>query len=103
MKIAISLILLTTLLLANSIKEYSKAGIAYAQTNSKSNYNRYKNIIKQIVSKNKKAPSGLYAEYAYMLYQDGDIDEARVFFDKEIQAYPKSKKFINHIIDRLYR
>ena len=49
----------------------------------------------------KVVPPGLYAEYGYMLYQNGKTEEGLVNLKKEIALYPESAPFISRIIKQL--
>jgi hypothetical protein len=48
-----------------------------------------------------KLAPGLYAEYGFMLYQKGRIDEAAHYFRKESEAFPESSPLMNKLIVRI--
>ena len=48
-----------------------------------------------------KLAPGLYAEYGFMLYQMGRIDEAAYYFRKESEAFPESSPLMNKLIARI--
>ncbi|NVJ98447.1 MAG: DUF4810 domain-containing protein [Alphaproteobacteria bacterium] len=60
-----------------------------------------KEIIEKIERKEDKVPPGLYADYAYALYDSGNVQEALVFFAKERDAWPESAPFMTSVIDRI--
>ena len=49
----------------------------------------------------KTVPPGIYADYAYILLENGEIDEAKEMFEKEIELYPESEVFIRRILAKL--
>lgn len=64
------------------------------------------NILAEAVSnvENKqgiKLAPGLYAEYGFMLYQKGRIDEAAQYFKKESEAFPESSPLMEKLIARI--
>jgi len=44
------------------------------------------------------APPGIYADYGFLLLQNGKIEEGNSMLEKEIALYPESKVFIDRII-----
>ena len=44
---------------------------------------------------------GLYAEYGFILYQKGQIDDAAYYFKKESEAFPESSPLMNKLIARI--
>lgn len=61
-------------------------------------------ILQEIVTndgKGKVAP-GIYAEYAQLLYENGQKDEAKKYFLLEKSTYPESVIFIDRVIEKLY-
>ena len=59
------------------------------------------NIIEKIERKEGNVPPGLYADYAYALYDSGQEDEALIYFLKEKEAWPESAKFMTNVISRI--
>ncbi|WP_259780419.1 DUF4810 domain-containing protein [Aestuariispira ectoiniformans] len=45
-----------------------------------------------------KVPPGLYAEYGYLLMQDGRYDDARRYFELEKKLWPESTKLMDAVI-----
>lgn len=43
-------------------------------------------------------PPGMYAEYGYVLYEQGKISDAIVYFQKESDKWPESKIFMTKVI-----
>ena len=46
-------------------------------------------------------PPGLYAEYGYLLYKTGELEEGLKFLKEEIKLYPESDIYISRIIKQL--
>ena len=46
-------------------------------------------------------PPGLYAEYGFMLCNEGKKEEGLEFLKKEISLYPESEKYISRIVKQL--
>ncbi|MAU40371.1 MAG: DUF4810 domain-containing protein [Kordiimonas sp.] len=46
-------------------------------------------------------PPGLYAEYGYILLQQGDANKAILYFQKEKNAWPESAYLMEKVITRL--
>jgi hypothetical protein len=62
---------------------------------------QYQKMIEKQNDLRKVVPPGLYAEYGYMLYQNGKTEEGLVNLKKEIALYPESAPFISRIIKQL--
>jgi len=45
-----------------------------------------------------KIPPGVYAEYGYALYEEGNATEATVYYRREMQAWPASTVFMEKMI-----
>ncbi|MBY4899162.1 DUF4810 domain-containing protein [Cupriavidus sp. AU9028] len=45
-----------------------------------------------------RVPPGMYAEYGYMLLEQGKGKEAVAFFEKERSAWPESARFMNRML-----
>ena len=62
---------------------------------------KHKKSLKSIIEKSKrwgkKVPPGIYCEFAYCLYQEGDTEEANKYFELEKTTYPESSKFVDTI------
>ena len=60
--------------------------------------------LKEIIDKAEKkgnVPPGVYAEYAFAMYDSGEVDTAIIYFDKERIAWPESEVFMSGVIRRL--
>jgi hypothetical protein len=60
-------------------------------------------IIDESPKKNKQVPPGVFAEYGYMLIQEGKGEEGMPYLDKEATVYPESVVFIQRLKDELAR
>ena len=58
-------------------------------------------VIERSSTKGMRVPPGVYCEYGYMLFLDGDQEEAVTFFQKEAEEYPESGKFVSFLMARL--
>lgn len=54
-------------------------------------------IIEKSKKKKLKTPPGVYCEYGYLLYQDGNTDEALNYINLEETTYPESKTFTQRL------
>ncbi len=60
--------------------------------------------LKKIIEKSeakKQVPPGIYAEYAYALYDSGNVEDALIYFNKERQLWPESEPFMTDVINRI--
>ena len=46
-------------------------------------------------------PPGMYAEYGFLLYNNGKKDEGIAYLKKEVELYPESEIYISRIIKQL--
>jgi hypothetical protein len=68
------------------------------------NIDEYSAELASIVEDDTKAdrvPPGMYAEYGYILYEQGDIEKAREYFVKEKEKWPESAAFMDLAIQNL--
>jgi len=56
-----------------------------------------KEIIEEAEPKGK-VPPGIYAEYGFALYEEGNHEEAITYFKKESDKWPESKVFMTKLI-----
>ena len=61
----------------------------------------YKRIVEQPKGANNVPPPGAYADYAYLLFLQGDRDEAKTYFQKEYVTYPESKVYVESLMQKL--
>lgn len=54
-------------------------------------------IIETSEEKGRKVPPGIYAEYGYLLLEDGATNDALSFFEKEQQTWPASAVFMQKL------
>ncbi len=59
--------------------------------------------IQESEAKNSRVPPGVYADYGYLLFKQGKVDDAVVFFRKEAETYKESKYLMESIISRIER
>jgi hypothetical protein len=74
----------------------------YAQYKSPGKHQAYVATLKQIILATQrdgtKIPPGIYAEYGYALYEEGNAAEAVAYYQREIDAWPESRVFMEKMI-----
>ena len=45
-----------------------------------------------------KVPPGIYAEYGFVMYEQGNIQQAVLYYQKEANKWPESRAFMNKLI-----
>jgi hypothetical protein len=50
---------------------------------------------------NKRVPPGLYADYGFLVFKQGNKAAAITYFEKERSLYPESVALMNKLIDRV--
>lgn len=63
----------------------------------------YKNILENQTGTRNVPPPGLYADYAFVLFQVGKTEEGKAMLLKEVELYPESKILIDRILNMLER
>lgn len=62
----------------------------------------YRDIIRgKRDSESGKVPPGIYAEYGYLLFQQGQAEKARKMMEMEIKLYPESAIFLDRMLERM--
>lgn len=61
----------------------------------------YKRIVEHPKGANNVPPPGAYADYAYLLFLQGNRDEAKTYFQKEYVTYPESKVYVESLMQKL--
>jgi len=88
-------------------KGYSEHLYEFTKTPDKENKKKYQESLSKIIDvsekEGKRVPPGIFAEYGYMMAQDGKVKEAARYFDMEEENYPESKAFISHLRERFIR
>jgi hypothetical protein len=57
--------------------------------------------ITEAQSYNAKIPPGVHADYGYLLFKQGQIDEAVAQLQKELALYPESMPFMHTMMERM--
>jgi hypothetical protein len=68
------------------------------------NIDEYTEELAKLVEDDTKAdrvPPGMYAEYGYILYEQGETEKAREYFVKEKEKWPESAAFMDLAIQNL--
>lgn len=56
-----------------------------------------KEIVTEAETENK-VPPGIYAEYGYLMYEKGDMEQAVLYYQKEASKWPESKFLMEKMI-----
>ncbi len=80
---------------------YAKQGKSLEGKDLKKLIKSYKRIIEQPKGANSVPPPGAYADYAYLLFMQGNTDEAKTYFQKEYVTYPESKVYVESLMQKL--
>ncbi|AEX25017.1 hypothetical protein BA893_24385 [Vibrio natriegens] len=80
---------------------YSDTYYAYLENPSKEtaeqHFSSLTDIVKVSDEKGLKCPPGIYAEMAYIKQKQGNNQEAKDFYNQELQLYPESKTFVEKL------
>ncbi len=62
----------------------------------------YEDIIKnKNKGSRKEVPPGVYADYGYLLIQEGQIAKGKEMLEMELAIYPESKKIVEYILNKI--
>ncbi len=79
----------------------------YAHYKSPQNRQAYVASLKTIIlaaqREGKTVPPGIYAEYGYALYEEGNAPEAIRYFERERDTWPESRVFMEKMIGNARR
>lgn len=82
--------------------DYSHALYKNKKDHTPESYQGYKNALAGIVEKSKTdgllVPPGIYAEYGFILAQEGKFEEAQVYLNLEKEKFPESKIFVDRLL-----
>jgi hypothetical protein len=77
-------------------------GVLYKQAKAPQDNETYLQHLKAIIEQNEaskdKVPPGIYAEFGYALFTNGQLDDAITFYGKERDTWPESKVFMEKMI-----
>ncbi len=59
---------------------------------------KLRQIVQEAEAEGGKVPPGLYAEYGYALFTQGQLEDAVVYYGKERDAWPESRIFMEKMI-----
>lgn len=60
----------------------------------------YQKIIEKQKESRGIVPPGIYADYGWMLLQEGKTEEGKAMLAKEVELYPESEVFVGSILKR---
>lgn len=82
--------------------DYEKTSYGYLnnadEKSSEELIKSYQEIIDMQNGTRGEVPPGIYADYGYLLLQQGQTELGREFLQREISLYPESEVFINRIL-----
>lgn len=62
-----------------------------------------KEVVLRSAQEGRRVPPGIYAEYGYALYEEGQLQEAVVYFKKEHDLWPESRFLMEKMIRNVER
>ena len=80
---------------------YAKGSEELLEKDYKQMVKSYLTIVTKPEGENLVPPPGTCADYAYLMYQRGNKDEAKLYFEKEYLTYPESKVYIQSLMEKL--
>jgi len=107
------LVLIPMLFLASCIpqqtlytwKDYDVATYNYLKNTDDESVQKLIESYRQIISEQNGTrgvvPPGIYADYGFLLIQEGQINQGKEMLNREIALYPESKPFIERILKML--
>ncbi len=83
---------------------YEGKSYNYLKKRNESSRKRLMESYESMISKQKGdravVPPGVYADYGWMLIQDGSKERGKEMLRKEMELYPESSVFINRVLKR---
>jgi len=73
----------------------------YKHYKDPSNKEEFIQALKKVMDKAEpagKVPPGVYAEYGFVMYEQGDNNQAILYFQKESDKWPESRDFMSKLI-----
>lgn len=87
--------------------KYEDASYQYSKKHTEKSEEKFvKEITKVIENQSgtrKTVPPGIYAEYGFYLYKNGQKEEALEMLKKETEIYPESSVYISRIINQIQK
>ncbi len=86
--------------------EYSTVTYDYVRTKDDDSRKKMMEAYEEIMENQNatiagQVPPGIYADYGYMLIDEGKEEEGLVYLKKEMELYPESEPFLSKIIARI--
>jgi len=79
----------------------------YAQARAPQDNEKYLERLKQIIERAEtsrdKVPPGIYAEYGYALFTNGQLEDAIAYYARERDTWPESRVFMEKMIRNTQR
>ncbi|HTN51928.1 MAG TPA: DUF4810 domain-containing protein [Anaeromyxobacter sp.] len=79
----------------------------YAQAKAPQDNEKYLEHLKQVIENAEtardKVPPGIYAEYGYALFTNGQLDDAVTYYSKERDTWPESRVLMEKLIRNTQR
>lgn len=80
---------------------YERTQFLYLQATGERNRAKLKKELEQAIKRKPHPLPGISAEYAYLLYLEGDKAKAIHYFQQEKRLWPLSTKMMDHVIQQL--
>ena len=87
--------------LREDMQKHSASLYMYKSTPTDKTYANHREallkIIKRSTKRGDKVPPGIYAEYGFFFFKEGEYEEAKKYFSLEKELYPESSVFMDRI------
>lgn len=83
------------------VYSFAKSNKTFEAKDLKKMVKAYERIVEEPNGENAVPPPGACADYAYLLYLQGDKDKAKQYFQKEYITYPESKTYIEKLMQKI--
>ena len=83
------------------VYSFAKSNKTFEAKDLKKMIKSYERIEEEPKGENAVPPPGACADYAYLLYLQGDKDKAKQYFQKEYITYPESKTYIEKLMQKI--
>ena len=83
------------------VYSFAKSNKTFEAKDLKKMIKSYERIVEEPKGENAVPPPGACADYAYLLYLQGDKDKAKQYFQKEYITYPESKTYIEKLMQKI--
>lgn len=87
--------------------KYENASYQHSKKQTEKSEEQFVKEINKVIKKQKgirkTVPPGIFAEYGFYLYKNGQTEEALSMLNKEIETYPESSVYITRLINQIQK